>query len=140
MYTKELANAAQVSLDTVRFYTRKGLLSHVKDPDNGYKIYDQQALHRLKFITGARALGFSVKEIEQIIDTSNKGQSPCPDVRELMAQKIYETEQRITQMQTELTQMRTAFNTWQSKADGQPNGKSICCLIETWQQEQQDKE
>lgn len=136
MLTHEIATKAQVTLDTVRFYTRKGLLEFHKDPDNGYKQYDAQALQRLQFITQARRLGFSLKEIESIIATSQQGQSPCPDVRALMAQKIEQTQSKIEALQRDLQVMQQAFDTWQSQADGTPDDQSVCCLIETWNQQQ----
>lgn len=68
MLTTEIARAAGVTAETVRFYTRKGLLYAERDPNNGYKIYQQSAVNRLKFISHARAIGFSLSQIQEIID------------------------------------------------------------------------
>ena len=63
----ELANTADTTVHTVRFYTLKGLLSPTKSTVNGYKNYNQNDLDRLKFILSARELGFGVKDIKSIL-------------------------------------------------------------------------
>ena len=66
MMTSELAKHVGVTAETVRFYTRKGLLSATKLPTNGYKTYNAEAIARLKFIRQAKNVGFSLKEIEKL--------------------------------------------------------------------------
>jgi DNA-binding transcriptional MerR regulator len=132
MKTSELAKQVGVTAETVRFYTRKGLLTATRDPDNDYKLYDQSALERLKFITQARAIGFSLKDIEEIIQFSRQGTSPCPKVRQMLGQKIQETEQKIKDLQQHLLIMRETLADWAGEPDMVPDGKAICCLIEEW--------
>lgn len=139
MLTSEIAKKANVTLETVRFYTRKGLLDYQRDPSNGYKHYESDALNRLLFISQARHLGFSLKEIEEILETSEKGKSPCPSVRQMMAKKIQQTESKIQIMQNDLKKMKQAFESWKEQADGLPDDQSVCCLIETWSQQSQPK-
>ncbi|ADZ91472.1 MerR family DNA-binding protein [Marinomonas mediterranea] len=132
MLTKELADKAGVTAETVRFYTRKGLIEAVKDPNNGYKVYSQNALARLRFITQARSIGFGLKQIEEIIEFSQQGSSPCPTVRSMLDDKIQETHRKIAEFQRHLEIMEEAKSTWASLPDTEPNGQSICCLIEAW--------
>ena len=63
MKVKEIATAAGVNPDTVRFYTREGLLRPTRNPDNNYQQYDAEDLRRLRFARKARQLGFSLPEI-----------------------------------------------------------------------------
>ena len=67
MKVTELARTAGVTAETVRHYTRQALLKPRRDPDNGYQLFDQQDLDRLRFIQRARTLGFSLKEIADIL-------------------------------------------------------------------------
>ncbi len=132
MKTSELAKRAGVTAETVRFYTRKGLLTAARNPENDYKLYDQSALERLRFISQARAIGFSLKEIEEIIQYSQQGNSPCPKVRQMLGRKIQETEKKITDLTVNLSMMRETFSVWADQPDMVPDGKAICCLIEEW--------
>ena len=73
MKVTELANALHTTADTVRYYTRIGFISASKKAENGYKSYDKKAQQRLKFILSVRQLGFTVKEIKDILSQSDQG-------------------------------------------------------------------
>ncbi|WP_119395828.1 MerR family DNA-binding protein [Salinibius halmophilus] len=139
MLVSDLAKAAGVTGETVRHYTRKGLIKAQQNPENQYHEYDLQALQRLRFIKRARALGFSLNEIQDIIGLAEHGESPCPTVRDLMAEKIPETERKIAELERHLALMKAALTDWQTQPDGVPTGSSICCLIEDWSQETTDE-
>ncbi|MGX9417481.1 MerR family transcriptional regulator [Vibrio sp. RC27] len=132
MLTKEIARVVGVTAETVRFYTRRGLLSAEKDPNNGYKIYQPSAVDRLRFITHARKIGFSLNQIEEIIEYSQQGKTPCPKVRKMLSQKISETRQKILDYEKHLVLMEETYAEWENEPDMVPNGKAICCLIEGW--------
>ncbi|WP_350639768.1 MerR family transcriptional regulator, partial [Psychrobacter sp. CAL606-MNA-CIBAN-0158] len=66
MQVSELATLLGVTTDTIRFYTRIGLLAPTKSPSNGYKYYRDKEVSRMRFIMSARNLGFSVDEIKVI--------------------------------------------------------------------------
>jgi DNA-binding transcriptional MerR regulator len=132
MLTSQLAKQANVTGDTVRYYTKRGLLTPVRNPHNGYKEYGHQDLERLKFIHQARTIGFSLKEVEDILEHALQGDSPCPNVRALMAQKIEDTKQQIADLNKHLTTLERTYADWETKPNSTPDGKSICCLIESW--------
>jgi DNA-binding transcriptional MerR regulator len=134
MLTSELAKRAAVPPDTVRYYTKRGLLSATKNPLNGYKEYDAGALQKLKFIHQAREIGFSLGQIEQIIEAANQGQSPCPTVRQMLQLQIEQTKLQIQQMHAHLAMLESTNQQWDQEPDSTPNGASICCLIESWAQ------
>ena len=137
MLTSELANRVGVTPETVRFYTRKGLLQPTKHPENGYNVYDKTDLNHLKFISHAKAIGFSLKEIQEIMGFSLTDRSPCPKVREMLGNKILETEQKIESLNKHLTVMKNAFSDWTEKPDMVPNGEAFCCLIDEWSKPQE---
>lgn len=140
MKVSELANAADVTPETVRYYTREGLISATRNPSNGYQAYNEEALRRLRFIQQARTLGFSLKQIAEILEQSDSGDSPCPMVRDLLRQKVPETRRQIAELQSHLAKMEAALAAWDEMEDGVPNGHSICCLIEEWETAQCCKE
>lgn len=132
MKVSELARLAGVTADTVRHYTRIGLLQPRRDPDNGYQLYDADALKRLRFIQKARLLGFSLREIETIVHHQHPGTSPCPMVRGLMAQHLPRVREQITELQQQLTRMEDAMAAWEAMPDGVPDDTVICPLIDHW--------
>ncbi|MDQ3801368.1 MAG: MerR family transcriptional regulator, partial [Acidobacteriota bacterium] len=79
-----LAKQSGVPLDTIRYYTRIGLLKPSRNPQNGYKIYQPTDAVRVRFIRAAKDLGFTLAEITEILDEAKHGNSPCPLVREII--------------------------------------------------------
>ncbi|ALM53840.1 MerR family transcriptional regulator [Halomonas huangheensis] len=131
MKVSELARAARVTAETVRHYTREGLLLPTRDPENGYHIYATGDLERLCFIQRARHLGFSLNEIGEILEHADHGDSPCPLVRDLIAARLPQIRQRIRELEALASRMEQAMETWQEMPDGVPNGHSLCRLIES---------
>ncbi len=132
MKVKEIATAAVVNPDTVRFYTREGLLRPVRNPDNNYQLYDAEDLRRLRFARKARQLGFSLQEIRQILEQADDHHSPCPMVRDVFTQRLAEVEREIGELQLLRKRMVSALSAWQEMPDGTPDGHTICRLIEHW--------
>lgn len=126
----QLATRFNISPDTVRHYVRSELLVPTKDAVNGYKRFDREDQKRLGFILQAKSLGFSLGDIKSILGQAEKGRSPCPQVREMMEQRMKETEEKIAAMQATLDQMKLAMQTWQAQPDCLPTGDHICHLIE----------
>ncbi|MDH4574292.1 MerR family transcriptional regulator [Salinicola acroporae] len=130
MKVTELARAAGVTPETVRHYARQSLLNPRRDPDNGYQLFDQRDLERLRFIQRARTLGFSLKEIADILEQADQGDSPCPLVRDLLAARLPQIHARIQALQALADRMERAMEEWANLPDGTPDGHSICRLIE----------
>ena len=130
MRVTELAKAMNTTPDTVRYYTRIGLIVPIKSPDNGYKTYSEKVQQRLKFILSARHLDFSVEEIKDILAESDKGHTACPLVREIVEHRLAETEKQFQATLLLREKLRNAINDWQSKPNKAPTGHMICHLIE----------
>jgi len=131
----ELAKRSNVTAETVRYYTRMGLLHPKQRSLNGYKLFDTSDMKRLRFIRQAKLLGFSLAEIRQIIQHSTKGESPCPLVRSFIQQKIETNRKQLDEMSALQHRMESAVAQWESMQDGVPDGDSVCNLIETFTQE-----
>ena len=131
MQVKQFAKTMAVTPDTVRFYTREGLLAPAKNRTNGYHSFSYKEKVRLRFIMAARGLGFSVKDIHRILDVADTGTTPCPMVRELIELRLDEVEERYQEMARLRDRMQTAVKEWKSKPDREPTGDTICHLIES---------
>ena len=130
MQVQEVASELGISPDTVRYYTRTGLLQPRRNPANGYKEFSEQDQHRLRFILSARHLGFSVADINQILDHADQGESPCHLVRHLIEDRLEEVNRRFADMARLKRRMETAVKTWRNEPDLAPTSDMICHLIE----------
>ena len=135
MKVSELARRAGVTAETVRHYTREGLLHPARDPANGYQLFTQGDLERLRFIQRARTLGFSVAEISDILAHADQGDSPCPLVRDLLASRLPQIRARIHELEALASRMEQALGAWAEMPDGTPDGHSLCRLIESFPEE-----
>jgi len=134
----ELARAAGATPDTVRHYTRIGLLNADKDPVNGYRRFGSVELARLRFIQSARQLGFHLEEIGQILSMADHGDTPCPLVREIVDRRIVETRQRLAEMGALQARLERAHKLWTELPDGEPDGHAVCRLIEAAHEAEHD--
>lgn len=88
MLIGELADSAGVPARTVRFYERRRLLPKPARADNGYRVYGQESLERLRFIRAAQRAGLTLAEIASIIDLRDQGTTPCGHVENLLLDKL----------------------------------------------------
>lgn len=127
----ELSKTAQATPDAVRHYVRIGLLTPSRNPDNGYKLFSDNDIKKMKFICRAKGLGFTLSDIQIIFDHSSRGQSPCPLVRDIIQQRINENRDRMADLNQLQQRMDEALEMWKLMPDGEPDGDAICYLIES---------
>lgn len=126
-----LAKQSDVSLYTVRHYTRIGLLKPIRNLQNNFKVYQPSDAVRVRFIQAAKNLGFSLAEIADILDEAKHGNSPCPMVREIIVRRIEENRHKIKEMQKLQKKMENALEDWSKMKNSMPTGDSVCHLIES---------
>ncbi len=126
-----LAKQADVSLFTVRHYTRIGLLKPARNTNNNYKVYQPSDAVRVRFIQAAKNLGFSLAEVAGILDEAKHRKSPCPMVREIIVRRIEENRRKIKEMQKLQKKMENALEDWKQMKNSMPTGDSVCHLIES---------
>ena len=95
----QVAAAAAVNIQTVRYYERRGLLSPARRTPSGYRQYNEDAVARLRFIKHAQELGFSLKEIDELLALRVRRGSACDAVERKTRQKIDLVEQRIRDLE-----------------------------------------
>ena len=134
MTVSELAKRTGVTADTIRHYVRTGLLTPARDPNNGYKRFSTTDQHRLQFIIQAKSLGFSLPDIHTIFDQASHGESPCPQVREIMIQRMQEVAEKLEKMQQTYQTMQDTMKRWETQPNCVPTGDHICHLIEGFDQ------
>ena len=94
----ELASAAGVRPDTIRYYERAGLLPAPARTAAGYRSYDAGALDRLRFIQGAQRLGLSLADIRTLLAVRDTGTCPCEPAEDLLRRRLAETDAEIARL------------------------------------------
>ena len=102
----ELARACGTSPDTIRYYERERLLPRPQRAPSRFRLYEPPAVARLRFIREAKALGFSLNEIRELLALRVDRTKTCGDVRTRARAKIAEIDARID----ELARMKAALD------------------------------
>lgn len=101
----ELARKAGVGVETIRFYERKGLIRRPPRPTSGFRRYDEETSWRIDFIRRAQDLGFSLREIRDLLTLRVNPKTSCAEVREKALAKVAEVERKLA----DLSRMRMAL-------------------------------
>ena len=94
-----LAQATGLSIDTIRFYEKRGLLHAPRRTAGGFREYDAEAVGRLGAIVRAKALGFTLGEIRTLLHLAGAPEADAAHVREAAADRLAETERALTKLQ-----------------------------------------
>lgn len=94
-----VAKQAGVGVETVRFYERRGLLETPPRRPSGYREYGEDAVARLRFIRRAKQLGFTLREIKELLALRRDPSNPGGDLKRRAEAKIAEIELKIRTLQ-----------------------------------------
>jgi MerR family transcriptional regulator, copper efflux regulator len=95
----EVARRAGVGVETVRFYERRGLVAKPARKASGYRQYGADVVGRLCFIRQAKGLGFSLKEIAELIGLRRDPDTTCAEVKQRAESKLADIETKIRDLQ-----------------------------------------
>lgn len=104
----KLAKEAGVGVETIRFYERKGIIKKPQKKDSGFRHYSQEEPARIRFVKRAQELGFTLKEIKELLDIQLKRKITGSQVKEKAEVKISEIRQKISdlkQMESSLSRL-----------------------------------
>jgi MerR family copper efflux transcriptional regulator len=90
-----VAREGGVNIETIRYYERRGLLPKASRLASGYRAFQPEAVRRIRFIKHAQALGFSLKEIKELLALRATPRACRADVRARAAEKIGEIEEKL---------------------------------------------
>jgi Hg(II)-responsive transcriptional regulator len=119
-----LAKRADVGIDTIRFYEKRGLLPAPARTGGGYRIYTEDTVSRLQFIKRAKVLGFSLEEIQSLLKLQDSGGRKSA-VKKLTTHKLQQIDRKIA----DLSRMREVL----AELDGECTGAGTvdgCPIIE----------
>ena len=95
----KVARLTGVGIETIRFYEREGLIADPPRKESGYRQYCPETVSRLRFIHRARELGFSLKEIKELLFLRLDPGATCDSILDRAEEKIREIEERIQTLQ-----------------------------------------
>ena len=101
----KLSETTGISIDTIRYYEQIGLLKEAQRKDSGFRLFNKNDIKRLNFIRKAKGLGFSLKEIKELLILRVDKETACDDVRESAQIKLKAIKKKIH----ELNQIKVAL-------------------------------
>ncbi|MEE9598606.1 MAG: heavy metal-responsive transcriptional regulator [Acidiferrobacterales bacterium] len=116
----ELSRRLGLSVDTLRYYEKIGLLPSVERNPSGLRLYNDKDISRLQFIQRAQKMKFSLVEISQLLGMCEAPQKAHTKARELTQQKLAEIETYLADLKTLRDELQLLLNLCDSSADGCP--------------------
>ena len=104
----EIARQGGVSVETMRYYEQQGLIAPPDRDANGYRKYSTDAVRRIRFIKRAQDVGFTLKDIGDLLTLKADPGASCLDVRERAQGKLAEIDEKLAV----LLRMRDVLATW----------------------------
>jgi len=91
----KVAKLSGVGVETIRFYEREGLLNKPKRKESGYRLFETEVVGRIKFIKRAKQLGFSLREIRELLSLRVDSRVSATEVKKRVDSKIEQIDRRI---------------------------------------------
>ena len=122
LFVGDVARACGVSVDTIRHYEKKGVITGVTRDRSGYRRYPHETLSRVRGIRRAIALGFSLDDLARIFRLRAAGRPPCREVRELAAKKLEDVEAQIAELVALRSALQHTIDGWDERIASAGNG------------------
>lgn len=108
----EVAHAAGVNQQTLRYYERRGLLAEPLRTPGGHRLYPAEAVTTVRVIKAAQRLGFSLGEVAELMETglSRRAGRPASGLRQRAAAKLAEVEAKIADLNVIADTLRAALD------------------------------
>ena len=117
----DVAKRAGVHIETLRYYERRGLVEEPTRTPSNYRVYPGETVRRVRFIKRAQELGFSLKEIKDLLSLRAAPKARCRDVRPRAEAKLDEIDQKLR----DLRRMKKALSGLVGQCSGQAGAPSF---------------
>ena len=97
--TSEVARQAGINLESIRFYEKQGLLPKPPRTMSGYRVFPPESVRRLLFIKRAQELGFTLKEIKELLALKLDPETSCAEVRQRALEKLGDIDEKVRDLQ-----------------------------------------
>lgn len=121
----QLAAAAEVSVDAIRYYERLGLLPRPQRTASGYRQYPADVVTRVLLIRNAVRFGFPLKDVARFLTVRDAGGAPCRQVSEYAQQLLRQMDERIHELEAVRRSMALTLREWDAKlAETRPDTRA----------------
>lgn len=120
---RDVARECGVSVDTLRHYERKGLLPHPARTSGGYRRYPRDTVARVLLVQRALVVGFTLDELARVLRERDRGAPPCRGVRDLVARRLADLEERLRQLTALRGELRQILARWDCTLAATPDGQ-----------------
>jgi len=125
----QVAQETGLSIDTIRFYEKQGLLKRSPRSEGGFRLFGISDIETLKFVRKAQELGFSLNEIRELLILRADHVPACSHVKELLEQKLTAVEQKITELQGLERSLKHALRKCKQELKTATPGHDGCCPV-----------
>ncbi len=119
----KVAQSAGIGAETIRFYEKEGLIEPAFRTEANYRVYRDRDIVRLRFIRRAKALGFTLKEIKELLAMRHDPHASKEEVKKQAEAKIADIDQKIS----DLMRIKSSLETLDKRCDG--HGPASDCPI-----------
>jgi len=102
----QIAMASGVPTSTVRYYERRGIMLPTTRSSGNYRLFDEGALDRLRFIRSAQSAGFTLADITELLTLKEDQPAPCDEVQTLIGTRLVEVEEQINHLRAVNSMLR----------------------------------
>ena len=95
----QVAKECGTTVEAIRFYEKEALLGCPSRSESGYRQYSENSVRQLRFIQNAKAAGFTLKEIKELLRLTSQPLTKCTDVKEKAQCKLDDIEEKISNLQ-----------------------------------------
>jgi DNA-binding transcriptional MerR regulator len=124
----KVASETGVSIDTIRFYERSGLLAKPARTEGRYRLYREDDIQHLRFIRRAQELGFSLQDIRELLLIQNEQVGSCTHVRDLIEQKLAAVNAKLKHLRTLQRELKGAYASCTNSL-ARCEGHDECCPV-----------
>lgn len=126
----KVARQTQLSVDTIRFYEKEGLLRAPVRNEAGYRLYSEADIRQLLFIREAQELGFSLDEISELLLIQDHRTGACTHVRDVIEQRLMAVRGKLESLKSIENQLKTALAKCDAALQGDKAGpEHECCPV-----------
>jgi DNA-binding transcriptional MerR regulator len=125
----QVAQETGLSIDTIRFYEKQGLLRRPVRTEGGFRLFGRGEIETLRFVRKAQQLGFSLTEIRELLILRADHVPACSHVEELLEQKLAGVEQKIEQLQKLGQSLQAALRKCKRGLNTAAPGHEECCPV-----------
>ena len=127
----EVSALSSMPVKTIRYYEEMGLLTPtVERSDTGYRLFQLKVLERLAFIKRAQSLGLRLQEIQELLALHDRGELPCPEVKQQLEAKVEAIAKQVSALETLQSELQAILDRWQEQPPAYAQTQTICPNIQ----------